>query len=810
VSALEARTPPDGNPSGARPGAGPAAGPGSPVGASAGPSPIVLALAAAAAIGALLAPGAPTSVVVIDGVYRAALGALVVLAASRARPWAWIWIAALATIGSQGWGLGVGVLIVVVAVAGSFVRRPERAAVDVYGPAIGAGVAAVAVQLLLRMPSAGLQGSTAALAALAIVPVLVSGYRRVSRRSKRRIRLATAIGFLFVLVFSASAAIAGLVSWRHAATAIDASHDSLDAARDGKQPETIRHLDDANAAFAQAHDTVTAWWARPAWAVPVVARYLAAADVSSEAGSNLTRATRDAASIANIDDLRPKAGRIDVDMIRRLRDPVAHTSEVARELEPRLANIETDWFVGPMRSRMEQLRTTAADAAHEGDLAVATLDRAPGFLGADGIRQYLIVFASPSETRELGGFMGNFGLLTADHGKLTLVRIGRSTTLNDQTAGRPVAPDLPARYAAYDIGRHWQNITGTPDFPTVARTAAALFPADAGTKIDGVAYIDPYVLAAFMKFTGPVTVDALGGTLNASNVTDFLLREQYSRFPDKAERVDFLEGVANTTFDRLTTGDLPGPRDVSTALSPVIDGHHLLLWSAHEDEQRYLRDQRIDGALPAPTGDFLEVTQANANPNKLDAYLHRTIRYAVQPDPASGAVKATATVELHSDAPTGLSSYVSGNLHSLPSATNYSFVSLYTPWQLDGLTVDGQAVPVEKQGEYGRWRYGAFVTIPRDKTVTMAFALSGQTGTLTSPVGSDATSQPYRLLVNNPPMVHPDRLIIEIGAPTGATGAAPGPGTATVTLPDGTKQVGAGGRVQVDVAGGIAVFDATG
>ena len=53
-----------------------------------------------------------------------------------------------------------------------------------------------------------------------------------------------------------------------------------------------------------------------------------------------------------------------------------------------------------------------------------------------------MLFGTPAETRELGGFVGNFAEVTADKGKLTLTRSGRSLELSDPKgeAGWTLAP----------------------------------------------------------------------------------------------------------------------------------------------------------------------------------------------------------------------------------------------------------------------------------------------------------------------------------------------------------------------------------
>ena len=133
----------------------------------------------------------------------------------------------------------------------------------------------------------------------------------------------------------------------------------------------------------------------------------------------------------------------------------------------------------------------------------------------------------------------------------------------------------------------WQNVTGTPDFPTVGRMVQELAPDALGRPIDGVVYVDPEGLAALLKVSKPVDIKGLDVPIGPDNAAEFLLRDQYVQFPKVDERADFLERVARKTFERLTTVRLPGPRFIGAALGPAVDGGHLRIWTADPAEQAF-------------------------------------------------------------------------------------------------------------------------------------------------------------------------------------------------------------------------------
>ena len=84
------------------------------------------------------------------------------------------------------------------------------------------------------------------------------------------------------------------------------------------------------------------------------------------------------------------------------------------------------------------------DALPGARLASHAVDATPGLLGAEGDRQYLVLFTNPAETRALGGFIGSYGVLEARQGRLDMTVSG---SIADLAAGTD-----PARLVVDDDG----------------------------------------------------------------------------------------------------------------------------------------------------------------------------------------------------------------------------------------------------------------------------------------------------------------------------------------------------------------------
>jgi hypothetical protein len=242
------------------------------------------------------------------------------------------------------------------------------------------------------------------------------------------------------------------------------------------------------------------------------------------------------------------------------------------------------------------------------------------------------------------------------------------------------------------------------------------------------------------------------------------LFDQYVDLPQTGARIDVLETLARTTFDRLTSGDLPGPRQIADALAPAVEDGHIQLYSVDSAQQHLFTELGADGALPPIDGDFLAVTNNNATGNKVDLFLSRDIEYHASWDATSGAVAATVKVTLVNDAPrSGLPDYIIGNAlgaaaADLPKGTNRTQLSVYSPLMLEGADVDGRSVELTPEVERDRYAYSLFLDVPPGGVRTVTLKMRGRIA---------MHDGHYRLDVAGQPLATPDRLRITVESAAG-------------------------------------------
>jgi hypothetical protein len=690
-----------------------------------------------------------------DLVWCALLGFVVPLVASRARRWALIWaggIAAVVGIAGDPAGRTSAIALLVLIGVVALSRRRDRVVAALLG--------AIAVQALLRGSTFGPVWLPLLVGVAALAPLVWSG-RRMARRRERRIGMRLALGAIaLVAALSLGAAIAALDARTPLQAGADGATAGLDLLRSGSTPAAAERFTGAAGEFdlaASGLDGVLTWGGRY---LPIVGQHVEALRTTARSGASLTRSAATTASTADYRTLTAEGGQVDLTRVRALQRPVAESAATITTALGAVAEVRSPWLVAPIDDELDRFEAKLADAGEQATLAAEGLAVAPALLGGDGPRRYFLAFSTPAESRDGGGFIGAYGVLTAEGGKLDLVESGTLGLLNrDGPYEFAPPPDWELRYGSLLVERFLGNLGASPDWPIDTDVARQLFPqTPGGTPVDGALYADPAALAGLLSLTGPVEVPGIGLTLDAGNAEDFLLREQYIRFDgDNPQRRELLGDVAQATFDALTSRPLPGINTLTTVLGPLVTAGHLRFSVVEPLPEAFLERIGLAGAwAPTPGADVLSVRSANMLDNKIDAYLYREIDVANEVDPTSGTVTSTVGVRLRNDAPdAGLPSYVIGNTRGFPRGTNLTMVTVHSPHRLESVTLDGAPVPVQVQREFGAPVYSVVAELPAGESRELEFRL----------VGDGGPYVPYQLQVLSQPTANPDTMSVRIGEP---------------------------------------------
>ena len=598
----------------------------------------VAVVAALSAVAAVFSDASPTGSTGIDIILVGAFAFFVTWLGASAPWWALMAGAGIALVGALA-GPFVWIILATIAFTGSAWIGWDRA----NQPIVRSVIAALVVQVSLRLEWNEFFLFSAILAAAAMGTIAISGYVRRRKYVRKRIMWGA-----IAMVGLAAIAVAGVgvAAGNARNTARDGYLgllDGLEYVQDGNVTDAATTLTQAAEDLTEAESTLNGPLTQMARFVPGLAQNRnAGVDVLADAAVAADSAAT-TLQFVNLDQLTVSNGVIDIGALAALEAPLTDLERPSAPLSDTLVDADSEWLVAPLQSRLDTSIRRAEQAAHQAEATAAAARLGPDILGADEPRTYLLAFVNNAEARGTSGLMGNWNEITIDNGRLEVTASGRTADLQvpalrtleleagDEYFQRYIPFGAKVRNSDGGIGvaqKYWANATIPADMPSVGAPMAQMYEAATGREIDGVFVIDPAGVAGLLEITGAVDLPDIGQRVDSGNAVEFLTLGQYE-FAEN-EREDLLTAVTDATVDNVLNSTLPPPQQMAPALAPAVLNGHISGWVTRPAEQELLDLVGMDGALPdlrSNGRDAIAVVSINRSANKIDSFLERTIEY---------------------------------------------------------------------------------------------------------------------------------------------------------------------------------------
>jgi hypothetical protein len=418
--------------------------------------------------------------------------------------------------------------------------------------------------------------------------------------------------------------------------------------------QSLRH---ATGEFRSAHDGLSGPLMAPATWLPVLGRQLRSArSLSAAAEQVATVGTGFLVDVHGVLDQPHGAGPERVQSLR-------HLSALSLAAAHRLDAIDTgpgQALVGPLARKHDEFVTQLDDARTR--LAKAAGVSAVVATILEGPQNYLVLAANNAEMRAGSGSFLEIGTATTSDGTVHLGEFGPSGDQGLAPGQVPVTGDLERNWGWLEPGVDWRNLGLTPQFPVTAELASRMWAARTGQQVNGVLAVDIAALRQILTATGPV--EAGGMTIDSDNVEQYLLHDQYAGLTDNstgdAARSDALGAIADAVLRQLQ-GQSTDLRTLASAVAGAVAGRHLMVWSADPVAQAAWVASGANGALASSS---LDVNVISRGGNKLDQYLHVSVRMATRS--AGSDTEVTLTTRLDNTTPDGQSQFIGGPFPGLP------------------------------------------------------------------------------------------------------------------------------------------------
>lgn len=376
------------------------------------------------------------------------------------------------------------------------------------------------------------------------------------------------------------------------------------------------------------------------------------------------------------DSVRKAAARVDPSL-KRAGEPDGRlelldvTMAEVDLLDARLQSIDlgsAEGLIPPLRHAQSDLRASIADARTK--LAEGRALIGPVRVMLAGPTKLLLLVANNAEMAGGAGLALSAGLLTLDQGDIDLGEVTRAGDLRlDHSV--PVPGDLLKIYRPTGVGIDLRSTTRSPNLRLMGPVATEIMARQGTPNLDGVLVVDAVALRDIMRITGEVTVD--DQHIDADNVLDQVLHQNYELYDERTERVSFQGQIAKAIFASLTDGDVDAA-PLASALLDSSKGRHLLLWSRRPDLQFVWEQLGLAGTID-DLG--LLIAFQNYGADKMDWYLRpeADLQVALLP---SGDYRATLTMTVYEpsrDEVSDASRYVLGTSPD----THAIFLTVYLP-----------------------------------------------------------------------------------------------------------------------------------
>jgi len=211
------------------------------------------------------------------------------------------------------------------------------------------------------------------------------------------------------------------------------------------------------------------------------------------------------------------------------------------------------WVPKNWRGTVQKGLKTIEDLKGQLGLGKEILKIIPEILGLDGRRrEYMVLFQNESEIRPTGGFIGSYGLISFQKGRLIDFEVKDIYEADGQLKGH-VEPPWEIKAHLGEANWYMRDANWNPDFVKTSADIQWFLEKETQKRVDGVVGIDLAVVRAMLGVTGPIKVTDFKETIDKDNLyeqANFMLKLNF--FPVRAKKQVFWERWGNNCLKRLS------------------------------------------------------------------------------------------------------------------------------------------------------------------------------------------------------------------------------------------------------------------
>ncbi len=306
-------------------------------------------------------------------------------------------------------------------------------------------------------------------------------------------------------------------------------------------------------------------------------------------------------------------------------------SQEISKVSARLADASlTEGLPNVIKERSNDLNTKLKLYSELVEKARAASFLMPNITAIDGKKSYLVLFQNNLELRPTGGFIGSYGKLDFEGGKLTNIKVDDIYNLDGQLKD-VIEPPADLKN---DLGaQRWylRDSNYDPDFPTSARQAEFFFKKESGEAVNGLITVDLSASSKLLSAVGGLDLPDYNEHVDGSNLfAKAIAHAEANFFPGSQAKKNYLTSLQNQLFNKVFYLSKQNWPAIISAVGQSLEQKHILVYMADPSVFSYLTSENWSGVMPrgggireGETDDFLGVIEANLGANKSNYYLDR-------------------------------------------------------------------------------------------------------------------------------------------------------------------------------------------
>lgn len=340
-----------------------------------------------------------------------------------------------------------------------------------------------------------------------------------------------------------------------------------------------------------------------------------------------------AQSADNINEAIFKGKQIDWNIeLEILKNGIIEIESNVGLLQARLSGDYT-WMPAKWRSILQKEGETLNEIRQKINLGKEAIGLFPEFLGLDGKkREYMMLFQNESELRPTGGFIGSYGLISFQGGKLIDFKIKDVYEADGQLKGH-VEPPWEIKTHLNEANWYMRDANWKADFVQTSADIQWFLEKEVGQKVDGVIGVDLAVAKSILGVLGEIYVPDFNEKINKNNLyeqAEFYAETKF--FPGSVQKASFLGGLGKQMFEEIKNLKTDKMLLLVDSVLDLLEWNEIQIAANNDNLAKKISNLGWDGKIyngkcnqENCLADYWYLVEANLGVNKANYFINKGI-----------------------------------------------------------------------------------------------------------------------------------------------------------------------------------------